>query len=146
MLRCGMSTNSQPPQLSPIRNAALFRPRSVALFAEEGRQDAEVIARNLAAGGFSGSLYASGVSAPGLAAVAGIAGLPAAPDLAVLCLSGPALADAMATLAERGCRAVVVPGSAPDLAEIVARTGVRALGPMAYERTFRRSFSSRWHS
>ncbi len=132
MLRCGMTAHVQPPQLSPTRNAALFKPRSVALFAEEGRRDAEVIAQNMGAGGFSGSMYASGVSAPGLEAVASIADLPAAPDLAVLCLSGPALADAMAALARRGCRAAVVPGPAPDLAEISARTGVRALGPNSF--------------
>ena len=132
MLRCGMSPHNQPPQLSPTRNAALFRPRSVALVAEGDTHDADVVARNMVASGFSGALHAVGVSAPGLEAVAGIADLPAAPDLAVLCMGGPALAAAMAALAQRGCRAAVVTGPAPDLAEISARTGVRALGPDSF--------------
>ncbi len=132
MLRRNMTPSSQPPQLSPTWNAALFRPRSVALVVGEAGQDAEVIARNLAAGGFSGKLYASGVSATGMEAVAGIADLPEAPDLAVLCMSGTALADAMAALAERGCRAAIVPGPAPDLADLSIRTGVRALGPRSF--------------
>src|SRR3712207_9229935 len=94
MLRCGMSQHNRPPQLSPTRNATLFRPRSVALLADGGdARDAEVIARNLAAGGFSGKLYASGVTAPGLEAVGAVGDLPEAPDLAVLCMPEPARSE-----------------------------------------------------
>ncbi len=132
MLRRSMSTYGQPPQLSPGRNVALFRPRSIALLAEPGRVDAEVIARNLVEGGFTGAMHASGLVAAGMEGVATIADLPAPPDLAVLCLSGPALAGAMAALAARGCRAAIVPGSAPGLMEISARTGVRVLGPNSF--------------
>ncbi len=132
MVRRGMTTHNQPPQLSPTRNAALFRPRSVALVAEEDGQVAETVARNMAAGGFSGKLYASGVPMPGMEAVATIPELPEAPDLAVLCLAGPALATAMAELARCGCRAAIVPGPAPDLADLSARTGVRTLGPNSF--------------
>jgi acetyltransferase len=113
MLRCGMSAHNQPPQLSPARNATLFRPCSVALLAEGDTRDAEVIARNLAAGGFSGKLYASGLPAPGMEAVAAVEELPEAPDLAVVCVPEPALEAAVAGLARRGCRAVIVPGAAP---------------------------------
>lgn len=132
MLHCSMRSHSQPPQLSPAWNARLFRPRSVALIAEGDAPDAEVMARNLAAGGFAGKMYASGIPAPGMEAVGGIADLPQAPDLAVLCLSGPALAAGMEALAARGCRAAVVPGPAPDLADLSIRTGVRALGPHSF--------------
>jgi acetyltransferase len=132
MLRCGMSSNNRPPQLSPVRNAALFRPRSVVLLADGDTAQAEVIARNLAAGGFSGKLYASGVAAPGLEAVGAIGELPEAPDLAVLCMAEPALAAAMPELARRGCRAVIVPGPAPGLADMAARAGVRAMGPHSF--------------
>ena len=133
MLGRGMSPSNQPPQLSPARNAALFRPRGVALFAEGGdTRDAEVIARNLAAGGFSGKLYASGVAAPGLEAVGAVDDLPEAPDLAVLCMPEPALAAAVPALARRGCRAVIVPGPAPHLARIAAGAGVRAMGPYSF--------------
>ncbi|WP_343895869.1 bifunctional acetate--CoA ligase family protein/GNAT family N-acetyltransferase [Craurococcus roseus] len=128
-----MDARNQPPQLSPTRNAALFRPRSVALFAEGGdTRDAEVIARNLAAGGFSGKLYACGVAAPGLEPVGAVGDLPEAPDLAVLCMPEPALATTAAELARRGCRAVIVPGQAPDLGRIAAGAGVRAMGPHSF--------------
>jgi acetyltransferase len=127
-----MTQRNQPPQLSPSRNAALFRPRSVVLVAQGQSQVAEVVARNLVAGGFSGKLYASGRSEPGMEAVASVSELPEAVDLAVLCSVGPALATAMAELAARGCRAAVVTGPAPDLADIAARTGVRVLGPNSF--------------
>jgi acetyltransferase len=38
----------------------------------------------------------------------------------------------MAALAERGCRAAIVPGPAPDLMELSSRTGVRVLGPNSF--------------
>ena len=68
------------------------------------------------------------MTVPGLETVAEIAALPEAPDLAVLCLPASAIEPAMAALAARGCFAAIVPGPAPGLAEISARTGVRALG------------------
>ena len=132
MLRCSMIPQNQQPQILPSRNTSLFRPSSVALIADGASRVAEAMATNLAAGGFSGRIYASGMAAPGLEAVPSVADLPAAPDLAVLCLSGAALATAMADLALRGCHAAIVPGPAPDLAELSARTGVRALGPNSF--------------
>ena len=127
-----MTSSSQPPQLSPSRNAALFRPRSVVLVAEGKSQVAEVVAGNLVAGGFSGRMYASGAPVPGMEAVASIPELPETPDLAILCLVGPALAEALAALAARGCRAAVVTGPAAGLADLAARVGVRVLGPNSF--------------
>ncbi|MDO9708219.1 bifunctional acetate--CoA ligase family protein/GNAT family N-acetyltransferase [Paracraurococcus lichenis] len=111
-----------------FRAAAMFRPRSVVLMADPAAPEAAIIARNLAAGGFKGRLYAIGLPAEGLIPAASVEALPEAPDLAVLCLPPALLEPAMAQLAARGCLAAVVPGSAPDLAAISARTGVRAFG------------------
>ena len=130
MLRCTMT--HQPPQLSPTRNAALFQPRSIALIASGGTPEAAVVARNLAAGGFAGPIFGCGIEAPGFTPVPGVADLPTVPDLAVVCVPEAELAATMAALAERGCRAAVVPGPAPSLAEVAARCGVRALGPDSF--------------
>jgi acetyltransferase len=107
---------------------ALFRPRSLVLVADTAQPEATVVAGNIAAGGFQGTGFAIGMTVPGLLPVASIPALPEAPDLAVLCLPPAALEPAMAALAQRGCFAAIVPGPAPGLAEISARTGVRALG------------------
>jgi acetyltransferase len=117
-----------PPRAGGFRDKALLRPESVVLVIGEGSAEAPVLARNLAAGGFRGRLFAVGGAPEGFETAGAIADLPVAPDLAVLCLAPGALAGAMAELAARGCFAAVVPGVAPDLASASARTGVRALG------------------
>ncbi|MBR0653518.1 bifunctional acetate--CoA ligase family protein/GNAT family N-acetyltransferase [Plastoroseomonas arctica] len=109
-------------------DAALLRPASVVLVAEEGEPAVALLARNMAAGGFAGRLLAVGVAPDGFEAFGTIAALPAAPDLAVLCLPAAALEPAMVALAARGCFAAICPGAAPDLHGIAARTGVRAMG------------------
>ncbi|MBX9701284.1 MAG: GNAT family N-acetyltransferase, partial [Acetobacteraceae bacterium] len=122
------------PSLLPIgptgafRDAALFRPGSFALLADPSLPESAVVARNIAAGGYTGHGFAVRWPAAGLKLVESIADLPLAPDLAVLCLPPEALEPAMAALAARGCFAAIVPGAAPDLGAISERTGVRALG------------------
>ncbi|HEY4251141.1 MAG TPA: GNAT family N-acetyltransferase [Roseomonas sp.] len=111
-----------------FRDAALFRPDSVALIADPALGITGLLARNLAAGGFRGRLMAVGLEGAGFETAPDIAGLPAAPDLAVLCLPPERQEAAMAALAARGGFAAVLPGAAPDLAGISARTGVQALG------------------
>ncbi len=111
-----------------FRDAALLRPESVALVADPALDITGVLARNLAGGGFAGRLMAVGLEAPGFESAAHIAALPAAPDLAVLCLTPDRQPAAMAALAARGCFAAVLPGAAPELAALSAATGVRALG------------------
>ena len=98
-----------------FRDSALFRPRAVAFLADPAQPEAAVMARNLAAGGFKGRLFAVGPATPaeGMEAVAGIEELPLPPDLAVLCLTPDRLEAAMQALAARGCFAAVVPGAAP---------------------------------
>ncbi|MES2712209.1 MAG: GNAT family N-acetyltransferase [Pseudomonadota bacterium] len=109
-------------------DAALLRPKSVALIAEGDDPVAALLARNMAAGGFTGRLFAVGMAAEGFEAAADIASLPVAPDLAVLCVPAAGLEAAMVALAACGCFAAVCPGAAPELQAIAARTGVRAMG------------------
>jgi len=111
-----------------FRDAALFRPDSVVLVADPMRPETAVLARNLAAGGFHGRLYAVGVAAEGFIPAASVEALPETPHLAVLCLPPEWLEATMKALAARGCHAAIVPGPAPDLAQMARRTGVRALG------------------
>jgi acetyltransferase len=111
-----------------LRDEALYRPRHVALVADPAQPAAALLAANMAAGGFRGRLFAIGTTPEGFEAVPDIAALPEPPDLAVLALPPEALEAAMAALGARGCGAVVVPGAAPDLAGISARSGVPALG------------------
>jgi acetyltransferase len=111
-----------------FRDAALLHPASVVLVVGEGSAEAPILARNLAAGGFQGRLFAVGVAPDGFEAAASIEALPVVPDLAVLCVPPAALPAAMAALAAKGCHQAVVPGPAPDLAALEQATGVRALG------------------
>ena len=111
-----------------LREEAFYRPRHVVLVADPALPMAGLLARNLAGGGFRGRLFAVGLAPEGFEALPDIASLPEAPDLAVIALPPEALEPAMAALGAKGCPAAVVPGAAPDLAGIVARTGVRALG------------------
>jgi acetyltransferase len=119
------------PTLGPrkrLREEALYRPGHVVLVADPAAPTAALLARNLAEGGFKGRLSVIGMDAPGLERVPDIAALPAPPDLAVLALPAEVLEPAMAALAAKGCGGVIVPGAAPDLTAIAARTGLRALG------------------
>ncbi|TDH63933.1 GNAT family N-acetyltransferase [Dankookia rubra] len=128
MLHCTMPAMISVRGSASFRAAAMFRPRSVVLLADPGQPETATIARNLTGGGFQGKLRVIGMAVDGMAAAASVEELPDAPDLAVLCLPPDRLEVAMAALAERGCLAAVVPGAAPDLAAISARTGVKALG------------------
>ncbi|MBR0669711.1 GNAT family N-acetyltransferase [Roseomonas soli] len=117
-----------PSRSGGFREKSLLRPQNLVLLAAEGSAEAPILARNLAAGGFHGRLFAIGAAPEGFEPAASVETLPVSPDLAVLCLPPAELEGAMAALAARGCFAAVVPGPAPDLAEASARTGVRALG------------------
>lgn len=128
MLHCTMSSMISIRGTASFRAAAMFRPRCVALLADPSVPEAAIVARNLASGGFQGRLHAIGMPVEGIASAESVDALPEAPDLAVLCLPPALLEPAMAALAARGCLAAVVPGVAPDLAAISARTGVKALG------------------
>jgi acetyltransferase len=122
------------PSLLPIgptgssRDAALYRPQSLVLIADPALPEAAILARNLAAGGYQGRGFAIGLAVAGFQSAESISALPIAPDLAVLCLPPGDLGPAMAGLAARGCGAAIVPGAAPDLGPLAARSGLRVLG------------------
>ncbi len=130
MLRRTMTTKPLPTirSRSRLREEALYHPDHVVLVADPTLPMAHLLAANLAAGGFAGRLSVVGMAAAGLEQAASVEALPAAPDLGVLALPPEALEPAMAALAARGCQAALVPGAAPDLGAICARTGLRALG------------------
>ena len=103
-----------------VRNLEfLFRPKSIAVIAEpdEPGRYAEVVLRNLAAGGFSGPVMpvtAKKRSLFGIGTHVHIDELDVAPDLAIICA---ALGDApkiIAQLGARGTRAVIVGPSLRD--------------------------------
>ncbi|WP_245217237.1 GNAT family N-acetyltransferase [Neoroseomonas nitratireducens] len=111
-----------------FRDQALLKPGSLVLVAAQGSAEAQLIARNIAAGGFRGRIFAVGAAFEGFEAAASVGALPVTPDLAILCMPPAGLGAAMEALAAKGCFAAIVPGQAPDLAAIQARTGVQALG------------------
>jgi acetyltransferase len=115
-----------------FRDTAFFAPRRVALLADPALAVSGILARNLAAGRFQGSLYAIGHAWPGLPDVPDLAALDEPPDLAVLALRPEQLDGTMAALAARGCFAAVVPTAAPELAAMARRHGVRALGEHSF--------------
>jgi len=128
MLHCTMDMITPAKPGHGFRDTALFRPKSVLLVGDPALPETAILAANLAAGGFKGTLQAVGFELPGATMADSIAALPAPPDLAILSLRPDALEPAMQALAALGCLAAVVPGAAPDLAAISARTGVKALG------------------
>jgi acetyltransferase len=104
----------------------LFHPRSVAVVAELAAQGcyAEVVLRNLAAGGFSGPVTlvtAKKHSVFGIGTHVHLSELATAPDLAVVCAPLRDVAGIVAELGKRGTRAVIV---GPSLHEILSETRV----------------------
>ncbi len=115
-----MQVNIRPTP-GRFRPEALFHPESVVVIGA----DAEPMLTRLRAGGFSGAILAA-------ADAAAIAGLPSAPDLAVLCDQDPDVGGIFAALAARGCFAALVLGMASGVREAAYASGVRALGPGSF--------------
>ena len=91
----------------------LFRPRSVAVVAEPAEQGcyADVVLRNLAAGGFSGTVTqvtAKKQSLFGIGSHVHLSELAKAPDLAIVCAPLRDVAGIVAELGKRGTRAVII--------------------------------------
>ena len=119
------------PTLGPrgkLRDEALYRPRHVVLVADPAEPIAELLARNLAGGGFQGRLSIVGMAHDGFVQAPAIAELDPPPDLAVIATPAAGVEAAMAALGARGCNAAVVPGASPELTDIARRTDVNALG------------------
>lgn len=97
-----------------VRNLEfLFRPQSVAVVAalDARKRYAEVVLRNLAAGGFAGAVVPVTVkkhSLLGIAAHVHIDELETAPDLAVICAALGEVPQIISQLGARGTRAVIV--------------------------------------
>lgn len=120
--------------------AALFAPKSVAVFGASDRTNAvgAVVWQNLRACGFEGARYAIN---PNRAELFGervykdLASLPTVPDLAILCTPPATVASIVEELAARGVGAAIVLTAGLDAGQkgaILAsaqRTGLRILGP-----------------
>ncbi len=97
-----------------IRNLkSLFQPRSVALIgaSRQAGSVGKVLARNLFHGGFEGPVlpvHPTHEAIEGVLAYDSVAGLPFAPDLAVIAAPPDSAAEAVAELGQRGTRAAVL--------------------------------------
>lgn len=97
-----------------VRNLEfLFRPKSIAVIGASDRPGSvgATVMRNVAAGGFSGPLYAVNPAhhtVQGLRAYADVASLPQAPDLAVIATPPTTVPALIEALGARGTRAAVV--------------------------------------
>lgn len=97
-----------------VRNLdALFAPRSVAVLGVSPRPGnlGGIVLRNLRAGGFRGPLWAVARETgeiDGLRICPGVAALPEAPELAVLCTPAATVPGLVAELGRRGTRAAIV--------------------------------------
>jgi acetyltransferase len=105
-----------------VRNLEfLFRPKSIAVVAEpdEPGRYAEVVLRNLAAGGFSGPIMSVAATkrsllGTGIRAHIHIDELDVVPDLAIICAALDDVPKIIAQLGVRGTRAVIVGPSMRD--------------------------------
>jgi acyl-CoA synthetase (NDP forming) len=126
---------------------ALFQPRAVAVLgvSADPTKQGNTVFRNLAACGFGGRAYAVGRSASeidGQRVHAGIADLPEPADVAFLALPADVAVASLRDCAQAGVRVAIIgaAGFAESvdaasvarqrrLAEIVAETGIRVVGP-----------------
>lgn len=119
----------------------IAQPRTVAVWAEPGGAGPRIF-ENLAAGGFSGGLFALSATLPQIAGrpcLNAFERLPAGVDLAVLAAPPPLLPELIAAAGRAGVKAVVipelVPASDPARAACLAAAaghGVRLLGPRSW--------------
>ncbi len=104
-----------------FRPEQLFQPGSIAVLGPASAVGAQVMS-NLVEGGFKGEVWP----------VELVAGLGAAPDLAVVCaLDGP-IAPVFQALAELGTRLAVVVCMADGVGPAARAAGIRALGPGSF--------------
>ncbi|MDB5757290.1 MAG: family N-acetyltransferase [Burkholderia sp.] len=97
-----------------IRNLQyLFDPKSVAIIGASERPHSvgATVLANMLAGGYKGDIYAVNPKYRELASrpvYAGIAALPKAPDMAIVCTPPHTVPDLIAELGARGTRAAIV--------------------------------------
>jgi len=107
----GMTT----PSLKRPIIERLLAPQSVSVIGTDTPDGARVLA-NLLEGGFRGQLNPEGEP----------------PDLAVIACLPAEVEGAMRALGAQGACAAIVTAQVPNLAELAAQTGVRALGPRSF--------------
>ncbi len=119
---------------------SLFQPQSVAVFGASDRPGGvgATVWRNLAAGGFTGPLYAVNPrhkQVGGQPAYASVAALPEAPELAVICTPPAAVPALLQALGARGTRAAIVltagftPAQKQAMLDAARQHLLRILGP-----------------
>ncbi len=119
---------------------SLFQPQSVAVFGASDRAGSvgATVWRNLSQGGFGGTLYPVNprhAQVGGEPAFASVAGLPQAPELAVICTPPATVPGLVQALGERGTRAVIVltagltPAQKQAMLDAARRHLLRILGP-----------------
>ena len=97
-----------------VRNLdSIFAPKSIALIGASERPGAigTLVARNLIAGGFAGELLfvnPKHAEIAGRPCYPGVAALPSAPDVGVICTPAPTVPGLIAELAARGTRGAIV--------------------------------------
>ena len=107
-----------------FRPELLFQPKSVAVLGIETLVGQRVLA-NLRGGTFSGPVLEAQSRGD-------LSAWPQTPDLAVICGDGPAVAEAITALGQRGTHAAVVAGMAGGLREAGQAAGLRSLGPGSF--------------
>src|SRR5688572_23153616 len=97
-----------------VRNLEfLLNPRSIAVIGASNRPNrvGTVVTRNLREAGFAGAIYPVNPKydrVQGIPPYSRVDGLPAAPDLALICTPPASIPELIARLGERGTRAAVV--------------------------------------
>jgi predicted CoA-binding protein/GNAT superfamily N-acetyltransferase len=130
-----VADREQAADVSSLR--AVLRPSSVVVVGASRKRSSvgNAVLANLIAGGYTGDLYAVNPHARqvlGVKCHPSVTDLPAAPDLAVVCVPAAAVAQVAEDCGRRGVKALVVitSGVEPDLLlEIVRRHGMRMVGP-----------------
>jgi acetyltransferase len=129
--------------MSTYRFDRLFEPRSIVLLGASPREKSvgRTILRNLRDGGFEGSLQLVNpdyTEIEGVAAVKSVDALPVIPDVAVIAVPPPSVAETVARLGAKGCAAAVIitsglghgPGSLAEATRQAAHVhGMRLVGP-----------------
>ena len=129
--------------MSTYRLEKLFAPRSVAVVGASPRETSpgQAVLRNLARGGFKGSVHLVNphyVSIAGFKAVKSYGDLVGVPDLAVIAVPAPAVPEVVAAVAAKGTSAAIIVtaglghgvGSLAAICEQTARAkGLRLVGP-----------------
>ncbi|EHR50960.1 acyl-CoA synthetase (NDP forming) [Saccharomonospora marina XMU15] len=133
-----VATRERVAEVASLRH--VLEPASIAVIGANRRQSSvgHAVLRNLTEAGFTGALFAVNPHADRILGVEcrpSVADLPQTPELAVVAVPAPAVADAIEDCGRRGVRAVVIitaglSGDDTDrVLTAVRRYGIRVVGP-----------------